>query len=89
MTPKQKREHIKSLEDMICSFGFKTDKYGNYRYNDFRIKIMKNNLRFEKKRDLIWFNILSKPIVNISVDTLSTYINKRISRTPEKMNDDI
>ena len=78
MTKKQREKHISNLIDVVRDNSFTIDRWGNYTRkhgdNVFRIKLMKNNLRFEVKKDapkMTWFNIMSKPFIRIDVDELS------------------
>jgi hypothetical protein len=84
MTKNQKQKHTDLLKRIVLSKGFSLDRWGNYvKENEkvvFRIKMMKNNLRFEwkdNKPKSTWFNVFSKPIVRIDSDYLNGYLQER------------
>lgn len=85
MTKKQKQIHIDDIVAVITSKGFELDRWANYVLKKdhiiFRIKLMKNNLRFEYKKNApksVWFKVFSKPIVKVDIDGLNEYLNQRI-----------
>ena len=85
MTKKQRENHIYSLLNVVLNNGFVTDRWGNHVKkqgdNIFRFKFMKNNLRFEVKKDVpksTWFNILSKPLIRITEEELNERIQRRV-----------
>lgn len=84
MTKKQKSERILEIKNVIESSGFILDSYGNYvltkNSKKYRMKMKKINIRFETKPDIkghTWFSVFSKPIVNISPETLKSFLEKR------------
>ena len=86
MTKKQREKHISNLINIVRDNNFTVDRWGNYvrkhGENVFRIKFMKNNLRFEVKKDapkMTWFNIMSKPFIRIDVDEFNGKLKNRLS----------
>jgi hypothetical protein len=82
MTKKQKANTIASLRQGLETIGFKLDSYGNYKTGTtppFRIKIMSNNIRFERKGFESWVCISSISISSI-LDS-PAYLNKVKFRT--------
>ena len=68
MTPKQKSQHITNIRAIFDENGLTKDRWGNYRLRskgtNYRIKIMSNNCRCERKaagRDGRWLTVWSIP----------------------------
>ena len=85
MTKKQKEQRIQGIKDILINRGFSIDSWGNYKFQGqkevFRVKLMKTNLRFEVKDNRAgsrWFKIVSQPIVNINIDSLVEYLERRV-----------
>ena len=80
LTNKKKQERIQEFIKIIESFGFKVDRWGNFKLNkngkEYRFKIMKINIRFEIKIDS-WWKIFSKRIINTTPECLKNYFIKR------------
>ena len=82
MTPKQKRLHIESIICIIEEVGFTEDRYGNYKKTcglddgerEYRIKIMKNNLRREVKSGKMWVKLQSVPLVKIDLEKFRSFM---------------
>lgn len=79
MTPKQKRIHTESIVNIIKEVGFTEDRYGNYKKEvddrEYRIKIMKNNLRREVKSGKMWVKLSSVPIVKVDLNEFKLFMN--------------
>ena len=83
MTPKQKKLHIESIINIIEEIGFTEDRYGNYKKickfeegeREYRIKIMKNNLRREVKSNKMWLMLQSVPLVRIDLEKFRSFMN--------------
>lgn len=78
MTPKQKQAQVEALKTLIKSFGYIEDRWGNYKTisgsSEFRIKLMSNNIRAERKAGDSWVKRFSIPIVKIDFTTLATWL---------------
>jgi hypothetical protein len=82
MTKKQKTTTIASLRQGLETIGFKIDPYGNYKTTatpTYRVKIMSNNIRFERKGFESWVCISSISISSIL--DVTEYLNKIKFRT--------
>jgi hypothetical protein len=85
MTKKQKEKHLENILNTVKGYGFVVDRWGNHvlkkEHVIFRIKNMKNNIRFEYKKNTpkaVWFKIFSDPIIRIDLDKFNEHLNKRI-----------
>jgi hypothetical protein len=68
MTKKQKAQAIADIREGLETIGFRVDTYGNYKTGGspvYRVKIMSNNIRFERKGFESWVCISSLPISSI------------------------
>jgi hypothetical protein len=68
MTKKQKANTIASIRAGLETLDFRVDTDGNYKTTStppFRVKIMSNNIRFERKGFESWVCISSLPISSI------------------------
>lgn len=81
MTPKQKSKHISDIRAILTSSGLTEDRWGNYKFRsngtNYRIKIMANNCRCERKaagRDIRWITAWSVPIVRIELNQLKNWL---------------
>ena len=81
MTPKQKKLQIVSIRTIIEAFGLHEDLFENYLLRSdgtrYRIKIMSNNVRAERKaagRDGRWLCVWSVPIVRLELDQLTGWL---------------
>ena len=83
MTPKQKREKIKRMQNTALELGFVIDRYGNYKKNDVRVKFKKINVRIERRseKNKLWFNIISQPIVKFPEENFETILIRLINET--------
>ena len=88
MTPQQKSQHITMIRKILTSYGLTEDRWENYhirsRGTNYRIKIMYNNCRCERKaagRDGRWVTVWSIPIVRLELNQLTSWLN---SQPPDK-----
>jgi hypothetical protein len=68
MTKKQKQNTIADIRQGLETIGFKIDSFGNYKTTStptYRVKIMANNIRFERKGFESWVCISSISISSI------------------------
>lgn len=59
MTKKQRTDHIKNINDYLCSEVSEPDRFGHYKINDYRFKMQKISVRLEKKIGKSWLRIKS------------------------------
>lgn len=88
MTPKQKSRHIADIRAILTSSGLTEDRWENYKFRsrgtNYRIKIMANNCRCERKaagRDGRWITAWSIPIIRLELIQLTSWLN---SHPPDK-----
>ena len=88
MTPKQKSQHITNIITILAENGFTKDRWENYRLRskgtNYRIKLMANNCRCERKaagHDGRWLTVWSIPIIRLELTQLTNWIN---SHPPDK-----
>ncbi len=88
MTPKQKSQHIAMIRTILTSNCLTEDRWGNYRLRsggtNYRIKLMANNCRCERKaagRDGRWLTVWSIPIIRLEIIQLTSWLN---SHPPDK-----
>ena len=88
MTPKQKSQHITDIRTILTSNGLTEDRCENYRLRsggtNYRIKLMSNNCRCERKaagRDGRWLTVWSIHIVRLELTQLTNWLN---SHPPDK-----
>ena len=82
MTSKQKNLHIADIRTILISNGLTEDRWGNYRLRsggtNYRIKMMANNCRCERKaagRDGRWLTVWSIPIIRLEIIQLTSWLN--------------
>ena len=59
MTPAQRKQHIKSINDLLTELFGNPDSWGHYKYNSYRVKMQITSLRLEKKSNKRWFKCSS------------------------------
>jgi hypothetical protein len=78
MTPKQKQVHQANIQALLGATGFTQDKWGNWKNTtgdqQYRIKLKKINIRIERKSPFGWTCIISKPVVNMSLEKLASFL---------------
>ena len=82
MTPKQKSQHITNIRAILTSSGLTKDRWGNYRLRskgtNYRIKLMTNNCRCERKSTIQnnhWLTVWSIPIIRLELTQLTNWLN--------------
>ena len=82
MTPKQKSQHITNIRAILAGNGLTEGRWGNYRLHsggtNYRIKIMANNCRCERRvagRYSRWLTVWSIPIIRLEINQLISWIN--------------
>ena len=82
MTPKQKSQHITDIRTILISSGLIEDRWGNYRLHsigtNYRIKLMANNCRCERKSTIQnnrWLTVWSIPIIRLELTQLTNWLN--------------
>ena len=88
MTPKQKNQHITTIRSILAANGITEDRWGNYKFRSsgttYRIKLMANNCRCERKAagiDGRWITVWSIPIIRLELNQLTSWLN---SHPPDK-----
>ena len=86
MTPKQKSQHITDIRTILISGGLTEDRWENYRLRsggtNYRIKMMANNCRCERKaagQDGRWLTVWSIPIIRLELTQLTNWLNSHPS----------
>ncbi len=67
MTKKQRTDHIENIKTVLISCGWLIDSWGNFRIDDYRIKMQKTSMRYELKCGSRWSKIRSDYFKNVLI----------------------
>jgi len=67
MTKKQRIEHIENIKSILLENGWLLDRWGNFKRDDYRVKMQKTSMRYEVKHSTGWINLRSDYYKNVMV----------------------
>jgi len=76
MTKRQRVEHIGTIRSILLKNGWLVDRWGNFKNDDYRIKMQKTSMRYEVKHGTGWINLRSDYYKNITVTDEGSIILK-------------
>jgi len=67
MTKRQRENHIEKIKSILNSNGWLLDRWGNFKIDDYRVKMQKTSMRYELKCGKNWVKLRSDYYKNVII----------------------